>query len=216
MSGRFWPVLAGFSQVKPANRSVSKPPGARSQTPSAPDLTSVESGWIAPLPASGIGNGPATLHRLGHGRTWVRPSRFYDCADLRECGVSRWLAGWPTCRPWLTDHGQPDVIWRRTGVVCRKLDASLFIFPLYNIRRFADFVTELLQFPDENIRNILSSIEKKYFPKIFPAAIVRMVERLRGAQRASVGWVKPNSSFNRYIWRVSRTLRTRSDRVGLR
>jgi len=45
MSGRFWPVLAGFSQVPPANSSASKPPGARPQTICLPDVTSAESGW---------------------------------------------------------------------------------------------------------------------------------------------------------------------------
>jgi len=48
---------------------------------------------------------------------------------------------------------------------------SLSIFPLYNMRRFADFVTELLQFVSENIRIILPSIEKKYFPKFSSGAV---------------------------------------------
>jgi len=39
------------------------------------------------------------------------------------------------------------------------------------MRRFADFVTELLQFVSENIRIILPSIEKKYFPKFSSGAV---------------------------------------------
>ena len=54
MSGRFWPVLAGFSQVFPANLSVSKPTGVRSQTACLPAFTSMESGWIEPPPGPGI------------------------------------------------------------------------------------------------------------------------------------------------------------------
>ena len=72
---------------------------------------------------------------------------------------------------------------------------SLPILPIYNIRRFSDFVTELLQFPDENDRIILSDMEKKYSPKFSSGAFNAHGEAFGEGLGASVGCAKPRRSF---------------------
>ena len=67
-SGRFWPVLAGFSNVPAADTSVSKPKGARSQTVNLPALTSVESGCLEPLAARRLGDGRPLFTDRGRDR----------------------------------------------------------------------------------------------------------------------------------------------------
>ena len=72
-------------------------------------------------------------HSQGHGPTCVRPSRFHDCADLRECGVGRFSGGLADVRPVAAGPWRTDLLWRRTGGLRKTRMRSLTIVSLYTI-----------------------------------------------------------------------------------